>query len=208
MPTKSRGPARRAHPSGPRPSSRSRAGSSRDTTESSTPTSAGEQDRVSADASSPPDSAAPSAGRTSVTTRAAVLLGVLAVLAASYALPVRAWLDQREQLSVVDEQRDTLQAEVAELREALALWQEPAYVRAQARERLNYVLPGEVGLVVLGTESTAPPEPATGAVVPVPESDQPWWSTLVSAFTEVGNAEAPADAPVSPGGGDAPADES
>jgi cell division protein FtsB len=201
------------------------------------PTSAGTQRVVSTsqktDASSPPDIVASSGGGTSVTTRAAVLLGVLAILAASYALPVRAWLDQREQLSEVAEQRDVLQAEVAELREAVALWEEPAYVRAQARERLNYVLPGEVGLVVLGTESTAPPEPATGAVVPVPEGDQPWWSTLVSAFAEVGNAEAlvstdpaaepadtsidgatgvgegsPAEAPTSPGGDGAPADES
>lgn len=123
-----------------------------------------------------------------MTTRAAVLLGVLAILAASYALPVRAWLDQREQLAAVSEQRAVLEAEIAELREAVALWQDPAYVRAQARERLNYVRPGEVGLIVLGTESTAPAQPDSGVVVPVPAGDEPWWSTLVSAFVEVGNA--------------------
>ena len=122
-----------------------------------------------------------------MTTRAAVLLGVLAILAASYALPVRAWLDQRDQLAAVSEQRDALEAEVAELRGAVALWQDPAFVRAQARERLNFVRPGEVGLVVLGTETTVPAEPVTGVVVPEPENDQPWWSTLVSAFSEVGN---------------------
>lgn len=144
-----------------------------------------------------------------MTTRAAVLLGVLAILAASYALPVRAWLDQRDQLAAVSEQRDALEAEVAELRDAVDLWRDPAYVRAQARERLNYVRPGEVGLIVLGTESTAPPEAESGVVVPVPESDQAWWSTLVSAFTEVGNADALDDGDNDAGNGadDAPAAE-
>lgn len=132
--------------------------------------------------------------RSSLTTRAAVLLGVLAILAVSYALPVRAWLDQRAQLGEVAAERDELAAEVAELQGALELWDDPAYVRAQARERLNFVMPGEVGLIVIGTESTAPPEPATGALVPAAEGEQPWWSTLLSAFTEVGNGE-PAAAP-------------
>ena len=111
---------------------------------------------------------------------------MLAILAASYAFPVRAWLDQREQLSDLGAQRDALAAEVEALEQSRDLWNDPAYVRGQARERLNYVLPGEVGLVVLGTESTTPDEPVTGTLVPASESDQPWWSTLVTAFSEVG----------------------
>jgi len=122
------------------------------------------------------------------------MLGVLAILAASYALPVRAWLDQRAQLEQVRTQRDELAAEVDALREARDLWDDPAYVRAQARERLNYVLPGEVGLVVLGTESTPEDEPVTGTIVPAVDDDQPWWSSIVAAFTEVGTDAAPSEA--------------
>jgi hypothetical protein len=71
-------------------------------------------------------------------------------------------------------------------------------VRAQARERLNFVLPGEVGLVVLGTEATpADPVESTGAVVPEVAQDQPWWTGLVAAFYEVGNAT-PADTSADP----------
>lgn len=133
-----------------------------------------------------------------MTTRAAVLLGVLAVLAASYALPVRAWLDQRAQLAELSAERDALAAEVEQLADANELWEDPAYVRAQARERLNYVLPGEVGLVVLGTQSTPPEEPATGAVLPAAAGDQPWWSTLLAAFDEVGAGVPGAAAPTDP----------
>ena len=93
---------------------------------------------------------------------------------------------------------ERLVAEVEQLADANELWEDPAYVRAQARERLNYVLPGEVGLVVLGTQSTPPEEPATGAVLPAAAGDQPWWSTLLAAFDEVGAGEPGAAGPTDP----------
>jgi hypothetical protein len=123
-----------------------------------------------------------------------VLLGVVAVLAASYAFPVRAWLDQRSDLAAAEAERDALAAEVDELTEARELWDDPAYIRAQARERLNFVLPGEVGLVVLGTESTLVEDvPTSGPVVSAVEEGQPWWSTIVASFAEVGLAAEPLD---------------
>jgi hypothetical protein len=133
-----------------------------------------------------------------------VLLSVLAVLAASYAFPLRAWLDQRSQLAALTEQRDALTEEVADLEAARELWDDPAYVRAQARERLNYVLPGEVGIVVLGTESTPPEQPVTGTLVPAATDGQEWWTTLVSAFVAVGTGP-PGEAASDPAGS-APAD--
>ncbi len=134
-----------------------------------------------------------------------MLLSVLAILAASYAFPLRAWLDQRSQLAELSEQRDALTEEVADLEASRELWDDPAYVRAQARERLNYVLPGEVGIVVLGTESTPPDEPVTGTLVPAATDGQEWWSTLVSAFVAVGTSP-PGEAASDPAG-PAPADD-
>lgn len=187
MPTTSRGPAGRTSSNGPRSSSR------RDRRSPSTGTRAGEQSatstrrpRTGATRDEKPALQRPQA-RGSFTTRAAVLLGVVAILAASYAFPLRAWLDQRAQLATLTDQQAALAGEVDELEAARDLWDDPAYVRAQARERLNYVLPGEVGLVVLGTESTPEEEPVTGTLVPAASEGQPWWSTLVTAFVEVGN---------------------
>ncbi len=114
-----------------------------------------------------------------------MLLGVLALLAASYSFPLRAWLDQRSELAAAQAQRDDLVREVGELSEQRELWDDPAYVRAQARERLNFVLPGEAGLVVLGTEATDPsPAPPDGAVVPALSQGEPWWTALAAAFTD------------------------
>lgn len=203
MPTTSRGPAGRASASGPswsrrRPARNGSAGRASGASTSGATT--GSVRRASRSTSQPSpavvDAATPA--RSSVTTRAAVLLSVLAILAASYAFPLRAWLDQRSQLAALSEQRDALTDEVADLEAARELWNDPAYVRAQARERLNYVLPGEVGIVVLGTESTPPEEPVTGTLVPAATDGQPWWSTLVSAFVAVG-AGPPGESVAGPG---------
>lgn len=186
MPPRSRRPAGRASPSGPRSSGRSRPRVSPDAGATGTSRAEPPSSKTST-ATLPRPQQKAEQPRASLTTRAAVLLGVVAVLAASYAFPVRAWLDQRADLAAAEAERDALAAEVEELTEARDLWDDPAYIRAQARERLNFVLPGEVGLVVLGTEST-PVEvvPTSGPVVAAVEEGQPWWSTIVASFTQVG----------------------
>ena len=47
---------------------------------------------------------------------------------------------------------------MADLQAAEARWDDPAYVEAQARARLHFVRPGEVGYVVLTEEELASPE--------------------------------------------------
>jgi len=208
MPSTSRGPSGRSRRSGPRSSSASpprqrtrsaaaaprapgpavttAAGKAASTIAKRRPTT-GAPGRPAPGRPSGAEDAAP---RTSLTTRAAILLGVVGLLAASYAFPLRAWLDQRSELAAAEVERAELAEQVDALTEAVDRWDDPAYVRAQARERLNFVLPGEVGLVVLGTEATAAePEVADGAVVPALEEGQPWWSGLVASFYQVGNAE-------------------
>ena len=126
MPTTSRGPSGRSRPSGPRLSSRASRSSTTDAPSSAS---------ASTTSTAPPQAAvggstdSDDSPRSSLTTRSAVLLGVLAILAASYALPVRAWLDQRAQIAEVAAERTELASEVADLQAALDLWDDAAYVR-------------------------------------------------------------------------------
>ena len=67
-------------------------------------------------------------------------------------------------------------------------WEDPAFVAAEARRRLHFVLPGEVGYVTLGSE-----ESLTADGQPV-GPDQPWYSALWGAVQEVDDSDAsPAD---------------
>lgn len=115
--------------------------------------------------------------RPNLTGRAAALAIVVCMLAISLAYPLREYLAQRGDIgqyrSLVKEQK----ARVAELEKAHKRWQDPAYVEAQARERLRYVMPGETAYIVL--EADEAPAPA-GAVErePVQEARSPWFADL------------------------------
>ena len=86
---------------------------------------------------------------------------MLAALVLSLALPLREYLAQRGRIEELRTRGDATQARIDELAAAQRRWSDPAYVTAQARQRLHFVMPGEVGYVVLGPEEA--PAPGTPA---------------------------------------------
>uniref|UniRef100_UPI0008499431 FtsB family cell division protein n=1 Tax=Actinacidiphila rubida TaxID=310780 RepID=UPI0008499431 len=88
--------------------------------------------------------------RNKLTGRAALLALVLCSLVVALAYPMRQYVAQRS--DIADQRRQAREAEkkVEQLRQEKARWQDPDYVRAQAREHLHYVMPGETGYQVAG----------------------------------------------------------
>jgi cell division protein FtsB len=138
----------------------------------------------------PPDSDAPAGERrrTNLTGRAAMLALVVCMLAISLAYPLREYLAQRSEIgeyrAKVAEQRER----VAELEAAHKRWQDPAYVEAQARDRLRYVMPGETSYVVLEAEEA----PAPDGVIeqePAEEEPSPWFADLWESVAAAGRAD-------------------
>ncbi|WP_052336855.1 FtsB family cell division protein [Nocardioides alkalitolerans] len=119
--------------------------------------------------------------RPRVTGRAAILLLVLAVLTVSYASSLRAYLTQRDHLEALRSEIDSTQADIYALEREKRRWQDPAYVEAQARERLDYVNPGEVPWQVidengrpLGSDSSLSDPARTEDEVPTAWWDSTW----------------------------------
>ena len=126
-----------------------------------------------------------STGRSPLTGRAAVLLLVIAALVLSSVVPLRAFFGQRADLAALRAQTTAQENRVAALKAEKQRWSDPAYVEAQARSRLHFVLPGEVGYVVLGPNEAPAPSNAKHTTV---TSDQAWYSRL---WGSVGAADAP-----------------
>ena len=102
---------------------------------------------------------------------------MLLVLATTLALPLREFLAQRERIAEVRAQSVAQERRVAELERQKELWKDPAYVAAQARERLHFVRPGESKVIVLSPEEA----PAPGTPPPSGQPDageQPWYARL------------------------------
>lgn len=87
-----------------------------------------------------------------MTQRLVALVVVLAVLALSYVSSLRIYFDQEQQIGAARAQIARDQAAVDRLNDEIARWQNPDYVKAQARDRLGWVLPGEVGYRVVGAD--------------------------------------------------------
>src|SRR3954468_14999736 len=84
----------------------------------------------------------PARCRANLTGRAAVLALVVCMLAISLAYPLREYLAQRSDISDVRAQVAEQEQRVAALERQRSLWQKPAYVERQARERLPLLMPG------------------------------------------------------------------
>ncbi|HRA76418.1 MAG TPA: septum formation initiator family protein [Propionicimonas sp.] len=126
-----------------------------------------------------------------ITRRALVLVVVVVLLGLSYVSSLRIFVAQQHDLAVADQQIAERSAEIARLESELARWDDPAYVKAQARDRLGWVLPGETGYRVIGEDG----KPLGGGVTITAEQELPtgehqpvWWDRL---WGSVQTADAP-----------------
>ena len=120
-----------------------------------------------------------------LTGRAVVLILVAAVLVMSLAFPLREYLAQRAAIAAAEQRADMLRDRVESLQGQVDRWHDDAYVESQARERLHYVYPGEVGLVLLSpedVETARKPEIRTAA-----EPEVAWFDTLWGSMQEADN---------------------
>lgn len=115
-----------------------------------------------------PRAAAPPPGprrRITLTRRAAILASAVCAVVALLAYPLREYAAQRSEINGLRTQNVATSQQVSELVEQHRRWQDPAYVRIQARERLHYVMPGETPYVVVrGTPSPSPTADPTQGV--------------------------------------------
>lgn len=116
-----------------------------------------------------------------LTGRATVLLVILVALALAYTYPVRVYLTQQSDIARMQAAQAEQRSRIAGLREEVAKWQDPEYVRIQARSRFYFVRPGETPLIPVWAqpEQVRDADPAAGRAPAPPE---PWYDTLWSSI--------------------------
>lgn len=115
---------------------------------------------------SPPGGSAPGPRRRiTLTRRAAILASAVCAVVLLLAYPLREYAAQRSEINGLRAQNAAATRQVAELAEQHRRWQDPAYVRIQARERLHYVMPGETPYVVVHGGATPSPTASPAATL-------------------------------------------
>lgn len=135
--------------------------------------------------------------RVGFTARRAVILGaVMCVLTLTVAGPVRTFFAQHAEMKQQSQLEITLHRQIADLGQQKVNLDDPAHIRAQARQRLGFVMPGEIPYQVqLPATAEVPGEPGAEAVAG-PTGD-PWYTAL---WHTVADAPHPLTAPVLPPG--------
>ncbi|TQL76223.1 cell division protein FtsB [Stackebrandtia endophytica] len=113
--------------------------------------------------------------------RTAVIALVLSALALSYAYPVRTYLEQRADINELRDSQATQADRIAELEAERAKWEDPEYVRAQARERLLLVKPGEQLIIIIDDPEGAA---ADAGQTPDPGPQDTWYEDLWEGFKD------------------------
>lgn len=111
--------------------------------------------------------------------RAAVFGVVMVVLAVLLAPALRSYVAQQQQIAALKQQVADQRSTLAELQQQRAAWNDPAYVKAQARSRLKFVMPGERAYNVIDPprKKTTPASPVKAATRTV-QADRPWFGDL------------------------------
>jgi len=109
---------------------------------------------------------------------------MLALLLAS---PAQRYFSQRAQISALQHQLSASQERVREARIELGRWRDPAYIKAQARARLHFVMPGETQYIVIDPNKSGPASTTNQNVVADLPAQSAWYQKLISSIQLVAN---------------------
>jgi cell division protein FtsB len=109
--------------------------------------------------------------------RAAVLAALICVLTLTIAGPVRTYFAQRTEMNQLAASEASLRRQIADLEQRKTKLGDPAYIAAQARERLGFVKPGDIPFQVqLPPTAAEPAQP--GSTSAKPANTDPWYTSL------------------------------
>ena len=118
--------------------------------------------------------------------RVLALSAIFFILALTIAPPVKHYFTQRAQISALKAELSADNTALEKAREELLLWQDPEYIKSQARERLHFVLPGERQYIVTDGENNQQQNGTTKIASSLADG-QPWYARLIASISENGN---------------------
>ncbi len=114
-----------------------------------------------------------------INTRAVGLVLIALILVLFLAQPTQRYFAQRAQINALVQQVNASEERVVKAKADLERWNDPAYVKAQARARLHFVMPGETQYIVIDPSSKTQNEIKVSSDVPL---DVAWYQRVISSI--------------------------
>jgi cell division protein FtsB len=121
--------------------------------------------------------------------RMLALTVVMVAITIMLAPTVKIFFDKRAEIAALEADIEAKEAEQDSLRRQVSRWQDPNYVKQQARDRINMVMPGETGYWVFGNDVPAGTDSSqAGAGTAEDPANLPWvdalWESIRRSATD------------------------
>jgi cell division protein FtsB len=104
---------------------------------------------------------------------------VMVAITIMLAPTVKIFVDKRAEIAALQADISAKQAKQTDLKRQVSRWQDPNYVKQQARDRINMVMPGETGYWVFGSDLPAGTSGAgASAATATDPANLPWVDSL------------------------------
>ena len=123
-----------------------------------------------------------------------LVVAALVVLAPS----LKTFVEQRQQIAALEESVRLAREDVDDLSAEIDRWSDPAYIEAQARDRLYYVYPGDITFLVIGGDDDGLDEGGLPISDEIQTTQVDWVRALLSTVYEAGLTDATPDQLESP----------
>ena len=123
-----------------------------------------------------------------LTSRAGILSATILAALITLAIPVKQLLDQQTRINDLRDRQAANILLIEKLQQDVDRWQDPAYVRAQARSRLHYVMPHEIGYIVLEADDVAA---VTTVNTTMNGTKTAWYTTMWNSLEDAGKTSPP-----------------
>ncbi len=120
-----------------------------------------------------------------------VMMGILVLAVVVLAPSLRTYADQRQQVERLKATVQEAQTTVDELKSERERWNDRTYITTQARDRLSYVMPGDISFLVI---NDLPAAAAGASETPAPVSTEiqdtkvDWMSSIFASVITAGLA--------------------
>ncbi|QHC56936.1 septum formation initiator family protein [Rathayibacter tanaceti] len=115
-------------------------------------------------------------------------MGIMILAVVVLAPSIKNFVEQRAEIAELQRSVDAAKTQSQNLDEERGRWSDPAFIRAQARERLYFVMPGEVSYLVLD-DVTVAQQDTQAASDTVQETKTDWAGSLLSSIAASGLGE-------------------
>jgi len=127
------------------------------------------------------------------------MLGLVILAVVVLAPSLKLLVEQQQEIRQLQAENDRDTATVNGLKDQVVRWKDPAYIEAQARERLLFVYPGEYSYLVIANKKKTP---TTTNGAPISDSIQStqvdWVKSMLSSVLTAGLSNAAPDELISP----------